>query len=102
MAPLLYALAVVVPPLALLCCRRWWQAGVAWLAVVALVPAIPHSWGLPGLLLVYVPVMLWPLWRRRVRLPWGLGPATDGSGAAAVVVAGLLACGGWIALGLAA
>jgi membrane-bound metal-dependent hydrolase YbcI (DUF457 family) len=48
-----------------------------------------------------VPV-LWPLWRRRGRLPWGLGPATGGMGEAAVVVAGLLACGGWIALGLAA
>jgi hypothetical protein len=49
--------------------------------------------------------LLWPLrplWRRRVRLPWGLGPATGGKGEAAVVVAGLLACGGWIALGLAA
>jgi inner membrane protein len=46
--------------------------------------------------------LLWPLWRRRVRLPWGLGPATGGTGEAVVVVAGLLACGGWIALGLAA
>jgi inner membrane protein len=46
--------------------------------------------------------LLWPLRRRRVRPPWGLGPATGGRGEAAVVVAGLLACGGWIALGLAA
>jgi hypothetical protein len=46
--------------------------------------------------------LLWPLRRRRGRLPWGLGPATGGPGEAAVVVAGLLACGGWIALGLAA
>jgi membrane-bound metal-dependent hydrolase YbcI (DUF457 family) len=44
----------------------------------------------------------WPLWRRRVRLPWGLGPATGGKGEAAVVVAGLVACVGWIALGIAA
>jgi hypothetical protein len=34
-----------------------------------------------------------------VRLPWGFGPATGGTGEAAVVVAGLLACGGWTALG---
>jgi inner membrane protein len=46
--------------------------------------------------------LLWPVRRRRVRLPWGLGPATGGAGEAVVVVAGLLACGGWIALGLAA
>jgi hypothetical protein len=46
--------------------------------------------------------LLWPLWRRRVRLPWGLGPATGSTGEAVVVVAGLLACGGWIAAGLAA
>jgi inner membrane protein len=45
--------------------------------------------------------LLWPLRRRRVRLPWGLGPTTGGTGEAAVVVAGLLACGGWVALGLA-
>jgi inner membrane protein len=45
--------------------------------------------------------LLWSLRRRRVRLPWGLGPATGGRGEAAVVVAGLLACGGWIAAGLA-
>jgi membrane-bound metal-dependent hydrolase YbcI (DUF457 family) len=46
--------------------------------------------------------LLWPLWRRRVRLQWGLGPATGGRGEATLVAAGLLACGGWIALGLAA
>jgi inner membrane protein len=46
--------------------------------------------------------LLWPLRRRRVRLPWGLGPATGGTGEAVVVVAGLLACGGWIAAGLVA
>jgi inner membrane protein len=46
--------------------------------------------------------LLWPLWRRRVRLPWGLGPATGGIGEASVVVATLLACGGWMAVGLAA
>jgi membrane-bound metal-dependent hydrolase YbcI (DUF457 family) len=46
--------------------------------------------------------LLWPLWRRPVRLPWGLGPATGGAGEAAVVVAWLLACGGWIVVGLAA
>jgi inner membrane protein len=46
--------------------------------------------------------LLWPVWRRRVRLPWGLGPATGGTGEAAVVVVALLACGGWIALGLPA
>jgi membrane-bound metal-dependent hydrolase YbcI (DUF457 family) len=45
--------------------------------------------------------LFWPLWRRRVRLPFGLGPATGGAGEAVLVVAGLLACGGWIALGLA-
>jgi inner membrane protein len=44
--------------------------------------------------------LFWPLRRRRVRLPYGLGPATGGTGEAAVVVAGLLACGGWIAAGL--
>jgi membrane-bound metal-dependent hydrolase YbcI (DUF457 family) len=43
--------------------------------------------------------LLWPLRRRRVRLPRGIGPATGGRGEAAVVVAGLLACGGWIAAG---
>ncbi len=45
--------------------------------------------------------LLWPLWRRRVRLPWGLGPATGGPGEAIAVVTGLLGCGGWIVLGLA-
>jgi hypothetical protein len=46
--------------------------------------------------------LLWPLWRRRARLPWGVGPSTGGTGEAVAVVAGLLACGGWIALALAA
>lgn len=45
--------------------------------------------------------LLWPLWRRRVRLPYGLGPATGGVGEALMVAVGLLACGGWIALGVA-
>jgi LexA-binding, inner membrane-associated putative hydrolase len=39
--------------------------------------------------------LLWSRWRRRVRLPWGLGPATGGVGMAA----GLLAGGGCTALG---
>jgi membrane-bound metal-dependent hydrolase YbcI (DUF457 family) len=43
--------------------------------------------------------LLWPLWRRRVRLPYGLGPATGGSGENVVVALGLLAAGGWVALG---
>jgi hypothetical protein len=38
----------------------------------------------------------------RLRLPWGLGPAADGTGEAVAVAASLLACGGWIALGLRA
>jgi inner membrane protein len=46
--------------------------------------------------------LLWPLRRRRVRRPRGLGPATGGTGEAVVVVAGLLACGAWIAAGLTA
>jgi inner membrane protein len=46
--------------------------------------------------------LLWPLWRRRVRPPRGLGPATGGPGEAVAVVVGLVACGGWIALGLRA
>jgi membrane-bound metal-dependent hydrolase YbcI (DUF457 family) len=43
--------------------------------------------------------LLWPLWRRRVRLPFGLGPATGGPGEALAVGAGLLLCGRWVALG---
>jgi inner membrane protein len=46
--------------------------------------------------------LLWPLWRRRVRLPFGLGPATGGPGEAVLVVSGLLGCVVWGALGLAA
>jgi hypothetical protein len=81
MALPLYALAFVVPPLALLLCRKWWQAVVAWLAVVTLVPTIPENW---GLFLVYPPVALWALFTvdrrvaagqatRRIREAWG-GP----------------------------
>jgi len=51
-----------VPPLALLSCRKSWRAGVAWLAIVALVATIPNSWGFLGLLLVSVPEMLWALY----------------------------------------
>jgi membrane-bound metal-dependent hydrolase YbcI (DUF457 family) len=46
--------------------------------------------------------VLYPLWRQRVKLPRELGPATGGTGEAAVVAAGLLACGEWIALGFVA
>lgn len=46
--------------------------------------------------------LLWPLWRRRVRLLYGLGPATGGVGEAVAVTVGLLLSGGWIALALAA
>ena len=45
--------------------------------------------------------LLWPLWRRRVRLPYGLGPATGGWGETLTVVAMLLVCGWWGALGAA-
>jgi inner membrane protein len=43
--------------------------------------------------------LLWPLWRRRVRLPFGLGIATGGGAEAVIVVAALLLCAGWIAWG---
>ncbi len=46
--------------------------------------------------------LLWPRWRRRVRLPYGLGPSTGGTGEAVLVAAGLLTCYGWIAAGLGA
>jgi membrane-bound metal-dependent hydrolase YbcI (DUF457 family) len=45
--------------------------------------------------------LLWPVWRRRLRLPFRLGLKTGGSGEALVVVAGVVACLGWMALGLA-
>jgi membrane-bound metal-dependent hydrolase YbcI (DUF457 family) len=75
------------------------------LGVTGLGPLVGHGWAahvLADALTDRGVPLLWPLWRRRVRLPWGLGPATGGTGEAAVVVAGLVACGGWIALGLAA
>ena len=46
--------------------------------------------------------LLWPVWRRRLRLPLRLGLKTGGAGEALAVVAGVVACLGWIALGLAA
>jgi inner membrane protein len=44
--------------------------------------------------------LLWPLWRKRLRLPFGLGIATGSGAEAAIVVAGILLCAAWIALGL--
>jgi inner membrane protein len=44
--------------------------------------------------------LLWPLWRKRLRLPFGLGIATGSGAEAVIVVAGLLLCAAWIALGL--
>ena len=44
--------------------------------------------------------LLWPLWRKRLRLPFGLGITTGSGAEAAVVVAGVLLCAIWIALGL--
>jgi inner membrane protein len=44
--------------------------------------------------------LLWPLWRKRLRLPFGLGIATGSGAEAAIVVAGVLLCAAWIALGL--
>jgi hypothetical protein len=75
---LLYALAVVVPPLALLLCRKWWQGVVAWLAIVTLGATLPGGW---GPFLVYPPVALWALFAvdrrvapgqaaRRIREAW--------------------------------
>jgi inner membrane protein len=42
--------------------------------------------------------LLWPLRRRRVRLPYGLGPATGGPGEVLLVGAFLLLCGWWVFL----
>jgi inner membrane protein len=44
--------------------------------------------------------LLWPLWRKRLRLPFGLGIATGSGAEAVIVVAGVLLCAAWIALGL--
>ena len=80
-----YVLALVLPPFALLWCRKWWQGVVAWVAIVALVPTIPEGW---GVVLVYAPAALWALFSvdrrvapgqaaRRIRQAWG-GPAHSG------------------------
>jgi membrane-bound metal-dependent hydrolase YbcI (DUF457 family) len=42
----------------------------------------------------------WPLWRRRLRLPFRLGITTGGGAEAVLVVLGLLLCAAWIALGI--
>jgi membrane-bound metal-dependent hydrolase YbcI (DUF457 family) len=75
------------------------------LGVTGLGPLVGYGWAahvLADALTDRGVPLFWPVWRRRVRLPWGLGPATGGTGEAAVVLAVLLACGGWIAAGLVA
>jgi inner membrane protein len=44
--------------------------------------------------------LFWPLWRRRLRLPFGLGISTGSGAEAVIVVAALLLCAGWIAWGV--
>jgi membrane-bound metal-dependent hydrolase YbcI (DUF457 family) len=75
------------------------------LGVTGLGPLVGYGWAahvLTDALTDRGVPLLWPLRRRPVRLPWGLGPATGGTGEAVVVLAGLLACGGWIAAGFVA
>ena len=69
-----------------------------WLGVVGLGALVAYGWAahvLADALTDRGVPLLWPLWRRRVRLPYGIGPATGGWGEMLVVVTMLALCGWW-------
>jgi hypothetical protein len=79
----LYATAIMIPPLALWICRKWWQGVLAALAIVLLVQKFPGAW---GVLVVGVPLMVYALFAvdrmmgagqavRRIKERWGPEPA---------------------------
>ena len=79
---LLYLTALMIPPLALLICRKWWQGVLAWFAIVLLVQQFPGAW---GVLVVGVPLMVYALFAvdrmtgagqaaRRIKARWGPAP----------------------------
>jgi hypothetical protein len=76
---LLYLTAILIPPLALLMCRKWWQGVLAWFAIIVLGGKAPGMW---GVLVVGVPLMLYALFSvdrmmgagqavRRIKAQWG-------------------------------